>query len=110
MAGGITLEVGRVVHRHQLRRFQRLPTRRPHRQTRQIIMVVQILISTDVSFHIFNTCPFARTTFVPCSFFCSIRRSPLDLLISLEPVSPDFGFVQMNEHLPPQYTKAVGEI
>lgn len=43
-------------------------------------------------------------------FFCSVDGSQLDLLTSLEPVSPDFGFVQMNEHLPPQYAKATGEM
>ncbi|EIW80325.1 hypothetical protein CONPUDRAFT_154360 [Coniophora puteana RWD-64-598 SS2] len=28
----------------------------------------------------------------------------------LETVSPDFGFVPMNEHMPPQYTKAASEL
>jgi len=42
---------------------------------------------------------------------CSSDGSQLGLLTSLEqPVSPDFGFVAMNEHLPPQYTKVVGEM
>jgi hypothetical protein len=109
--GGITLtlEVGQVVRRHRRRRSQRPLMHRPHKRTRQTTTVVQILISTDVSHHFFNTRPFARTIFVPCFVLYSIGRSQLDLLISLEPVSPDFGFVQMNEHLP-QYTKVAGDM
>ena len=74
-----------------------------------IIMVAERPISTDVSL---------RRIIKPLSlehaldsFFvrCSIDRSQLDLLTSLEPVSPDFGYIPMNEHLP-QYIKAPGDI
>lgn len=107
--GGITLEVDQVVHRHRRRRFLLPPMLHRHRLTPQIIMALEILISADVSLSTFNNRPFARTTFVPCLVLCSIGRSQLNVLTSLEPVSPDFGFVQMNENLP-QYTKITGEL
>lgn len=42
--------------------------------------------------------------------FHLVHASRLNLLTSLELVSPDFGYVSMNEHLAHTYTKPSGEI